>query len=57
MTKCRDHRSTLLAEPLDMLRPPSVVDPRAIRDALDVSHEPMGRLLDVSGRTVEHGSV
>src|SRR5437867_3564331 len=38
---------------LDMLRPPSVVDPRVIRDALDLSYERMGRLLDVSGRTVE----
>jgi hypothetical protein len=36
-----------------MLRPASVVDPRAIRGALALSSERMGRLLDVSGRTVE----
>jgi hypothetical protein len=30
----------------------SVVDPRAVRDGLDLSYERMGRLLDVSGRTV-----
>ena len=36
-----------------MLRPTSVVDPRAVRDALALSYERMGRLLDVSSRTVE----
>jgi hypothetical protein len=36
-----------------MLRPAAVVDPRAIRTGLDLSFERMGRLLDVSGRTVE----
>ena len=37
----------------DVLRPTSVVDPRAVRDALALSYERMGRLLDVSSRTVE----
>src|SRR3979490_3319782 len=37
----------------DVLRPSSVVDPRAVRDALALSYERMGRLLDVSSRTVE----
>ncbi len=36
-----------------MLRPASVVYPRAVRGALALSYERMGRLLDVSGRTVE----
>jgi hypothetical protein len=37
-----------------VLRPvAAVVDPRAIRAALGLSYERMGRLLDVSGRTVE----
>src|SRR5919197_6747550 len=36
-----------------MLRPSDVVDPRAVREALCLSYERMGRLLDVSGRTVE----
>jgi hypothetical protein len=36
-----------------MLRPAAVVDPRAIRTGLDLSFERMGRILDVSGRTVE----
>src|SRR5438270_11795285 len=36
-----------------MLRPTAVADPRAIRTGLDLSYERMGRLLDVSGRTVE----
>ena len=36
-----------------VLRPTSVVDPRAVRAALGLSYERMGRLLDVSGRTVE----
>jgi hypothetical protein len=36
-----------------MVRPASVVDPRAIRGALSLSYERMARLLDVSGRTVE----
>ena len=36
-----------------MLRPPDVVDPHAIREGLSLSYERMGRLLDVSGRTVE----
>ena len=36
-----------------MPRPTSVVDPRTIREALSLSYERMGRLLDVSGRTVE----
>src|SRR5438132_1585853 len=30
----------------------ATVDPRAIREGLDLSYERMGRLLDVSGRTV-----
>src|SRR5215470_11986229 len=30
----------------------AAVDPRAIREGLDLSYERMGRLLDVSGRTV-----
>lgn len=34
-------------------RPAPTVDPRALRTALDLSYERMGRLLDVSGRTVE----
>src|SRR5258707_3055083 len=37
----------------DVLRPTSVVDPRAVRNALALSYERMGRLLDVSSRTVE----
>ena len=36
-----------------MLHPAAVVDPRAIRAGLDLSLERMGRLLDVSSRTVE----
>ena len=36
-----------------MLRPAPVVDPRAIRGALALSYERMGRVLDVSSRTVE----
>ncbi len=36
-----------------MLRPAATVDPHAIREGLSLSYERMGRLLDVSGRTVE----
>jgi hypothetical protein len=36
-----------------VLTPPSAVDPRAVRAALSLSYERMGRLLDISGRTVE----
>ncbi len=36
-----------------MLRPAATVDPHAIRKGLSLSYERMGRLLDVSGRTVE----
>ncbi len=36
-----------------MPHPPAVVDPRLIRHALALSYERMGRVLDVSGRTVE----
>jgi hypothetical protein len=38
---------------VDVLRPNSIVDPRAVRDAFALSYERMGRLLDVSSRTVE----
>ena len=36
-----------------MLRSAEVVDPRATREGLSLSYERMGRLLDVSSRTVE----
>jgi hypothetical protein len=36
-----------------MLRPTATVDPHSVREGLSLSYERMGRLLDVSGRTVE----
>src|SRR5260370_37374093 len=45
--------STFTPGRADVLRPTSVDDPRAVRDALALSYERMGRLLDVSSRTVE----
>jgi len=47
--KCHD----IVYTAADMLRPASVVDPHAIREALGLSYERMARLLDVSTRTVE----